>query len=629
MTDRKPVLDIIYDEECYPNFWSLMASPANGDIHYYFEISPRRNDIFELLNFTEWLIYHNYRMVGYNNVEYDYPVLHYILMMMRCRTVTNMCLFTWEHLTQHIYQKSNGMFDMSRQEKFEKTIWPNQRLIPQLDLMKIHHFDSPGKWTTLKYLEINMRLHSVEDLPFPPGTVLTLEQMPVLFDYHKHDIFATKRFYHHSIKQIKFRDDLSKKHGRDFTNYNDPKIGETIIMMELEKRLGKNACRENGRPKQTIRGKLKLGELIFPYVKFRTPQFNKILEFFHGTETSETKGVFKNLSCDIDGLICKFGMGGIHAFRKPTHAKSCQEYAIVDVDVESYYGSLSVANKLFPAHLSEVFCDVISDIKIERKQYEKGTAENKGFKLSINGAWGKSNDKWSSFFDSKYAMKVTINGQLLLCMLAEMMMAIPDTTILQMNTDGLTVKIPRTLEPMLDSFKKQWETLTGLNLEKIHYTDMFLLNVNSYFAIDVIGEIKRKKDFNYYELEWHKNHSMLVVPKAAEAHLTRGVNIEQFIVNHENDFDFCLAIKTKGQQKLLMNGVQVVGKASTRYYVSKSGSQLAKQYPVPKKPGETKIIRQHAGRNSTICNNGMMVRSDIDYDFYIKEVEKLTKPITG
>ncbi len=655
--------DIIYDEECYPNIWTLMASPCDSDEHYLFEISSRVNDIHRLLHFIEWCKFHNHRMVGYNNISYDYPMLHYLL-----NTSNIEHMDSWR-ISKLMYKKNEQLFAISWKDRFSATIYPNQEIIPQVDLLKIHHFDNRNKRTSLKMLEINMRLPRVVDLPFPPGTVLTQKQMKVLVDYNKDDVFATKQFYYESLPMIQFRDKLTKKLNQDFTNHNDPKIGKYILAIELEKHLGPNACYTSRprKPKQTIRGSLKLGELIFPEIKFRTKEFNSVLEFFRNTETSETEGVFENLSCTFkNGLECKFGMGGIHAFIKPIHVRSCSKYAIIDLDVEGYYGSLSVVKRLFPAHLSEVFCDVLRDLKIERKKYEKGTPENAGFKLSINGAWGAGNDKWSPFYDKKYAMQVTINGQLLLCMFAEMIMLIPDTTILQMNTDGLTIKIPRTLEPMLMNYRKQWSKFTGLVLESVYYTDIFLKNVNSYLAVDVMGGIKRKKDYDHEKkvggvISWNKNFSMLVVAKAAEAHLIRGVDIADFIRNHKNDFDFCLSAKADKNQNLMWGDEKI--QKTTRYYVSKSGRVLVKidrelaritrrKQEILKneiqqgrdgtglfkltKSGKPKPLTPvnrrrgiNVGWNTTICNNGLMDRSDIDYDFYIAETKKLTEPVMG
>ena len=198
----KPI-DIIYDIECYPNIWTLIANPCDSEDHYLFEISPRVNDFQRLLQFVEWCKFNNHRMVGFNNLGYDYPLLHWIL---------NHCMSdSWEILTQQIYQKSNAIISTPWDDRYSNAIWPNQEVVQQVDLFRIHHFDNIHKSTSLKMLQINMRLPSVENLPFPPGTVLTIDEMQILVDYNKYDVFATKKFYYESIKLIQFRDKLTKK----------------------------------------------------------------------------------------------------------------------------------------------------------------------------------------------------------------------------------------------------------------------------------------------------------------------------------------------------------------------------------------------------------------------------------
>lgn len=40
-------------------------------------------------------------------------------------------------------------------------------------------------------------------------------------------------------------------------------------------------------------------------------------------------------------------------------------------------------------------------------------------------------------------MSITLNGQLLLCVLAENLIKISGLTLIQINTDGVTVRLPR------------------------------------------------------------------------------------------------------------------------------------------------------------------------------------------
>ena len=143
---------------------------------------------------------------------------------------------------------------------------PSDQFVTQLDLFKIHHFDNKARATSLKVLEFNMRADSIEDLPFPVGTVLTHEQAQVLKKYNQHDVAQTKAFYHHSKNMIAFREELTRKYARDFMNHNDTKIGKDYFIMNLEE--AGVACYDysvNGRtPRQTRRPSIALRDAILP-----------------------------------------------------------------------------------------------------------------------------------------------------------------------------------------------------------------------------------------------------------------------------------------------------------------------------------------------------------------------------
>ena len=63
-------------------------------------------------------------------------------------------------------------------------------------------------------------------------------------------------------------------------------------------------------------------------------------------------------------------------------------------------------------------------LKEQRVRFPKGSPENAMLKLALNGVYGDSNNQYSVFYDPLYTMKTTLNGQLLLCLLAEKLLRI-------------------------------------------------------------------------------------------------------------------------------------------------------------------------------------------------------------
>lgn len=101
-----------------------------------------------------------------------------------------------------------------------------------------------------------------------------------------------------------------------------------------------------------------------------------------------------------------------------------------------------------------------------------------GFKLSANSVYGKSNDKHSFLYDPIYTLKTTLNGQLMLSMLCEELNTkIKDLTMLQVNTDGITVKIRREDLDIYYDICKKWEEYTNLMLEYVEYNKMVIRDV--------------------------------------------------------------------------------------------------------------------------------------------------------
>jgi len=636
--------DIIYDLETFPNCFTAGFLHITTGERWLFEISDRRDDTLLLRHFMTTL--KECRLVGFNNIGFDYPVLHHIF----CHN-------------GGIYQKAMAIIDGD--DRFAHTVWESDWVVDQVDLYKIHHFDNMARATGLKMLEFNMQMDNIEDLPFPVGTTLTSDQMDVLIDYMWHDIEATRLFYNESLDHIRFREELSAKYDRNFINHNDTKIGKDFFIMQLEAAEPGSCYRKvNGRRqiRQTIRNSINLDEVILPYVRFEQPEFNRILTWLRSQIISETKGVFKDVHCTIDGFQFDFGTGGIHGSVESQIVESDDYWIVEDWDVASYYPNLAIANNLHPEHLGKNFCTIYQDVYEQRKTHEKGTPENAMLKLALNGVYGDSNNKYSPFYDSKYTMAITINGQMLLCMLAEQVMRLPELSMVQINTDGLTIRYPRHYQMWVHGVCRWWEDYTGLTLESATYKMMAVRDVNNYIAVYTDDSLKRKGAYEY-ELEWHQNHSAKVVAKAAEAALVHGTDIRTFILGHSDMYDFFLRTKVPRNSSLEWGGKQVGN--IVRYFISTEGAPLEKVMPAAGVDGEFKRAskltdgyfnsvmaeigkgvwdeRIHTKNKSVYAERRMMINTgwtvelcnnlegvsldDLNYEWYIKQAENLVKPL--
>ena len=607
---------IVADCETYPNVFTLAAEHADYPIKWSFEISPWKDDSKELLNWLYWIVAQKGQLVGFNFLNFDGPILQYFLKMQGHATAVD------------LYQLAMQIINSQDEDKFANLIYPSDRFCTWICLWKLHHFDNKSKMTSLKALEFNMRLDSVEDLPFPVGVPLLRGQVPVLRECNAHDVTATKAFYHASLPMIEFREQLSQKHGKDFLNHNDTKIGAEIFQMALENNnIPCYAYGANGRqPRQTLRPVIHLKECIPNWVRFDNPAFSRIHTHLWMQSITETKGVFKDLTAFCGGLEFVFGTGGIHASVENEIFIADDQMMILDLDVTSMYPSIAISQGYYPEHLGPTFVKVYDDLRRQRLQYKKGSPENAMLKLALNGVYGKSNDKFSIFYDPKFTMSVTLTGQLALAMLAERLSGIG--RIIQANTDGITISLHRKLRGRVQDICDQWEQETGLTLEEAEYSRMFVADVNSYIAEYVKGGVKRKGRYEW-DVEWHQDASALVVAKVAEQVLLKGVPIRATVENWPSRMDFMCRVKIPRSSTLWgSDGRQLPN--MLRYYVAKDGVTLTKiMPPLAKNPGVMRHFAVVKGYKVCPCNNIADATMDIDFDYYVNEVEKLCLGMKG
>lgn len=649
--------DYVYDIETYKDAFTMVARHVDSDLYHTFEISRFKNEFASLKLFINELNVRGCRMIGYNSIGFDYPVLHKIIKSYVPPT------------SEEIHAIANDIINTPFERRFDHIIWPRDQLVYQVDLLKVHHFDNLNRATRLKDLEFNMRMSSIADLPYAPDADLDRGMIDNLIKYNKHDVDATWLFYHQSTEQLEFREKLSVDFGKDFTNHNDTKIGKDYFIMKLEES-APGSCyyydKNNKRQLvQTHRNQIALKDVILSVVKFETPGFQSLLSRLQREVITETKGVFTDMHVTHRGFQFDFGTGGIHGSLNNVISEDDDEYAIIDIDVTSYYPTLAIANDLYPEHLGREFCDRYLEVFNMRKAHSKKESPviNEMLKLALNGVYGDSNNKYSPFYDPQYTMAITINGQLLLCMLAEQLMKSPQLQLLQINTDGMTFKVKRDLVSWVKDVCVWWESLTGLQLEEAHYSKMCIRDVNNYVAVGTDGKIKLKGAYEY-DVGWHQDHSHKAVAKAAVEHLVNGANIDDYIHKHSDIYDFFIKVKVPRSAYLEFNGSKV--DSIVRYLITPKGGTLTKVMPPKGELGTYKrrsglsdqyyreILEQvgdewderihtknksvHAERRIGV-NTGWRVTLyqdvpsenvddyDIDYEWYISEAKKLTESL--
>lgn len=511
------------------------------------------------------------------------------------------CLFFDAQILEYLYRNPkssaaeirNYAEDITSSENRFRMDIPEWKLrIPHLDLYKIHHFDNKNRMTGLKWCEFGMDLENIEDLP-SQGKGDNWEEMVLSYNYN--DVYATKELFKRTLDMIKLRIELSKMYNLNLLNASNSKIGSEILLELYCQRTGK--YKRDVRSLRTYRKSIHIDEIIFPYIKFKYDNFNSLLDTFKSKIVSSTKGELE-FSTTYKGFKFDYGSGGIHGSLSNKIVESDDKHIIIDSDVSSLYPSIAVVNEMYPQHLGREFYEVYKEEIVDKRLAEKrkksnGEDYNKaildGFKEAANATYGKSNDVYSWLYDPLYTLKTTVNGQLMLSMLAEMVMDIEDSKLIQINTDGLTIKIPRNRVDDYYKLCEEWESITKLSLEHAEYSKMIIFDVNNYISVYTNGKYKAKGRCEFENIPLHKNKSYSIIPLAVYNYFVHNISIEDTIYNHTNIFDFCAGVKAKYAPKkgyshfelhYLSDGELKVEKLSKtiRYFISTKGKYLIKKY---------------------------------------------------
>lgn len=584
-----------------------------------FEISDRKNELKELL---KYLKQDGLRLVGFNNLNFDYPILHEIITNRR----------EWNALS--IYRVTESVL-----RKKYSSISPWKVQIPQLDLYRIWHYDNKNKRTSLKWLEFALRLPNVEDLPYAVGSVLRDFEKDNVIKYCKNDIDATEAFYEISEKHIDIRKVYSKHENLDLINASEIKMSKEIFAKHLSNAL--KVEKRDIKSMSTPRKMVNISDTIFDYIKFNDPTNKETLNKFNSLKWYNTEGMSDDekdkykigFTVPYKNIIREYAIGGLHGFGKPGIYESNEEYILVDVDFASFYPHICFRNNLHPKHIPEgIFNELYEGFYIERKKYSKKDPRNYVLKIVLNGSYGLSKDKYSFLYDPKWQLEICINGQLILTLLSEKILdRIPDAQIVFENTDGAMYRVKRTHYESLLEACKEVEDIVDIPLETQVCKKIIARDVNNYINIIDDTNIKFKGVFEI-DRDYHKNHSKRIVALALANYFVNGKNVEDYIKNyldknctdvvkekdydteelkyyeHYGIYDFCCGFKSIGGNKLYKREIVDFSTVDTelgkmnRYYISNNGYDLVKKLPPLEKNKMTSTEKHKAKVDSTQFN---------------------------
>ena len=597
-----------------------------------FVVHEQRTDFPELIKFLNDCVSKNQWHISYNGLSFDAQITQKLLLNQKA-----LLKLDTQALVTYIYNYAQSVIEKSNKGDFAEFA-PYKLKIKQIDLFKLNHWDNKAKMSSLKWIQYSMDWQNVEDMPHKHDQPVTdSDTLDSVISYCINDVTSTKQIFNHSKEQIQLRQNLSKEYGIDLYSASEPRISKELFLYFLEQKTG--LSKTHLKTLRTPRDYIVLADCILPYIKFETEPFNKVLDYFRTKVITSTKDGFKH-RMDFKGVKTDYGLGGIHGAISSGIYEAKPGWTIMTSDVTSFYPNLAIKNNFAPAHLPQKeFGQLYEWFFEERKKIPKSDPKNYVFKIILNSTYGLTGDENSFLYDPKMTMQITINGQLLLSKLAEMIsLAIPEGQPLMLNTDGLEMMIPNDKVELYLDICKQWEDLTQLALEHDEYSKMIIRDVNNYMAISKNGKVKCKGAFEWEDLAkkkvatFHKNKSFLIIPKAIYAFFVNNIKPEDFLDANTDIFDYCGAVKAKSGWKFvdrqLIKGEVINTKQQkiVRYYISNEGGKLVKCH------NDGREIQVESGEwLQTVVNKldaGVSFNSyDINKKYYLEEIYKQIEQI--
>lgn len=620
-----------YDIEIYSNFFCVTFINSNNT--FIFEISERKNDYDDLI---EFIIKNVKVLIGYNNDKYDDYIIGYLKKnyeSFKNKDYISICNLLFDISQSVISYYTNRPEDKLLKDELEKKVRGLKRYnqFQSIDLMKVYNIHK-----SLKLVAVSLKWYNIQDLPYKFNLPLDINNAKIVIDYNKNDVLITYELLKNLHKEIILRYNLSTLYNVNVLSESDSGVCNILITKMYKQKSDTNNFSEKRSYKRTI----DLQNCIFKDVKFKSKEFNTLLNNVKNISITKTKEGFdfKKHKVTYKNKNYTIGVGGLHSEDSGNIYEQKENLFIIDSDVTSYYPSIMILRKVKPRHLDNCFTEILNELTNERIEAKKSGDKTKadGLKIVINSIFGKLGYEGFFLYDDEAMFKVTLNGQFYLLMLIEMLNE-KGFEVISANTDGVITLVPKDKLEIYNSICKEWEHKLSFNLEYTYYKKYVRRDVNNYLALDLKGSIKSKGCF-VNEIDYRKGYDSPIISIALKEYFVNGKSIESTIKNHKDIYDFCIAQKIGSQFEVFYDN-QLIQK-SVRYYVSLNGKKLIKTKSLKKeninlidddlfeekeKQSSGELV---AGKLLTLFNQYENKEDyKIDYNYYIKETNKIIKEV--
>lgn len=652
----------VYDIEVFQNIFHCSAINTETKEIHKFEISPRKNQLSELISFfkqvnspvswndnytTNCSIDSDKIFCGYNNLHYDNPVINYII--------------EYEHVLAEkpVLVITNSIFNLSREitnsdENIEKwKRWKYQVWFDSFDILTMLY--SNKLRVGLKEIQVTMQYKNVQEFVCDWSKPLPIEDFDSMIDYNINDIESTSALLDRCKKDIDLRLAIEDEYGVKVLSKDGVNIGMKILTHKYLEKTGLTWW--DIKDLRSPQAYIPLKDVILPFIKYDSPILKSVLDEMKTQVVSPgRKGYEKNFV--FGGLRYTVGVGGIHSKNDPEIVIPAEDEMLIDIDVASLYPSMLIEYGFYPKHLGPEFLEVYSQIRSERieAKHNGDKIKDSTLKLALNGLSGNLQNEHNFCYSPFAVMQIRINGQLLLLMLAEKLVEL-GCRIVQANTDGLFVLLKKSIYDKVNNVCREWEQLTKLTLEEDRFEAMYQYAINDYIAVKegytdirdrfLAGEqiVQKKKTGELYKsteqiqddyikqkgmfitkVQLGKGLTPKIIPEAVIKYFVDGIPVEDTIKGCKDIKKFLMAEKTGKQWNVeyMKEDIQ----RTNRFYASTNGGYLWKWKQVDN--AEKQYQNMLAASGVTLLNkfdDKPIEDRKINYRYYLRECYKIIEDL--
>lgn len=650
LESKRPIA--VLDIECFHNWFLVgITDPATGTEWDFQQIDGYPLDVVSI----ETLCRH-YTLVTFNGQNYDIPMLAYALTGATCAQLKN--------ANDAIIERGLKWWVFAR----EFNAWTPD-YIDHIDVSE----PTPGVRVSLKQYACRMHSEHVQDSPVDFRQPLPMEQVPHEIHYCRNDRKVTHQLMTTVKARLDLRERLSRKYDIDLRSKSDAQMAESVIKKvwtqkmldrpELMVQAEGAGYDKYGVPKINIpvypHGH-SFNVTIAPHIQFVTPYMQSLLEevrrlpfVISDKEEAMALGMDgKNISTGVQlpaalkgrdiligGNAYRMGIGGLHSQESSVAYRSTPgRYTLRTADVASYYPKMMLNSGMYPPQLGpvwrEIFLGFFNDrisAKKQLKNHAEGTSQYEeletitdGYKIFLNGEFGKLWSKFSIFYAPEFGVATTIGGQLMLLMLIERL-TLSGIRVVSANTDGIEMAVPHGFDTICDDIIHWWEQTCDLTMEMKNYAALFSRDVNNYVSIGFDGRAKRKGcmgESGILASASGKHPDLDVCADAVVSFLTRGVPISQSIYGCKDIRKFIRVRGAKGGAGYIADAGSaplLCGRAVRWYYAAGAQGHIIDVASGNKVAGSdgAKPIQHLDGS----------FPDDVDHAYYVTQAEKLLMEI--